>query len=75
MKSLVLLDVIKAVGEHAETSNELKVVVAHLINSGKVKLNGDLAGCKVDCRPNADRQAVVVGFQTTLPQQKLDEAG
>ena len=75
MKSLRLLDVINAVGEHASTPDELKAVVIHLVNSGKVKLAGELAGCKIDFGPNAMQQPVVVGSQTELPQQALDEAG
>ncbi len=75
MKSLTLLDVINAVGEHASTPDELKAVVIHLVNSGKVKLDGELAGCKIDFGPNALQQSVVVGSQTELPQQALDEAG
>lgn len=75
MKSLTLLDVINAVGEYASTPDELKAVVIHLVNSGKVKLDGELAGCKIDFGPNALQQPVVVGSQTELPQQTLDEAG
>ncbi len=75
MKSLTLLDVINAVGEYASTPNELKAVVIHLVNSGKVKLAGDLAGCKIDFGPNAALEPVVVTSQTLLPQQALDEAG
>ncbi len=75
MKSLTLLDVINAVGEHAATPDELKAVVIHLVNSGKVRLDGDLAGCRIDFGPNAVQQPVIVGSQTVLPQQALDEAG
>ena len=56
MNSLTLFDVINAVGEYAKTPNELKAVVIHLVNSGTVKLDGDLAGCKIDFGPNAARQ-------------------
>ncbi len=75
MKSLTLLDVIDAVGEYASTPDELKAVVIHLVNSGKVQLAGDLAGCKIEFGPNAGLEPVVVGSQTLLPQQALDEAG
>ncbi len=75
MNSLTLLDVINAVSEHAKTPDELKAVVIHLVNSGKVKLAGDLAGCKIDFGPNTAPQPVVVGSQTVLPQQALDQAG
>ena len=75
MNSLTLLDVINAVGEYAETPNELKAAVIHLVNSGTVKLGGDLAGCKIDFGPNTARQLALVGSQTVLPQQTLDQAG
>ena len=75
MKSLTLLDVVNAVGEYARTPDELKAVVIHLVNSGKVQLAGDLAGCKIDIGPNAARQPAIVGSQTVLPQQALDQAG
>ncbi len=75
MNSLTLLDVINAVGEYSTTSDELKAVVIHLVNSGKVKLDGALAGSKIDFCPNAARQPVVVGSQTVPPQQTLDQAG
>ena len=75
MQSLTLLDVINAVGEYATTPDELKAAVIHLVNSGKVKLDGELAGCKIDFGPSAGAGAVVVKSQTELPQQALDQAG
>ncbi len=75
MNSLTLLDVINAVGEYARTPDELKAVVIHLVNSGKVKLGGELAGCKIDFGPDAARQLAIVGSRTVLPQQTLDQAG
>ncbi len=75
MNSLTLLDVINAVGEYARTPDELKAVVIHLVNSGKVKLGGELAGCKIDFGPDAARQPAIVGSRTVLPQQTLDQAG
>ena len=75
MQSLTLLDVINAVGEYARTPNELKAVVIHLVNSGKVQLGGDLAGCRIDFGPDATRQSAIVGSQTALPQEALDQAG
>ncbi len=74
MQSLTLLDVVNAVSEYARTPNELKAVVIHLVNSGKVKLRGDLAGCKIDFA-QISLMEPVVGSQTVLPQQALDEAG
>lgn len=75
MQSLTLLDVINAVGEYATTPDELKAAVIHLVNSGKVKLDGDFAGCKIDFGPSADAGGIVVKSQTELPQQALDQAG
>ena len=75
MNSLTLFDVINAVGEYSKTPNELKAVVIHLVNSGTVKLDGDLAGCKIDFGPNGGLKPVVVSSQTVLPQQALDQAG
>ena len=75
MQSLTLLDVINAVGEHAKTPDELKAVVVHLVNSGKVKLSGELAGCRIDFGPDTALEPVVIGSQTVLPQQVLDQAG
>ncbi len=74
MQSLTLLDVINAVSEHAQTPDELKAVVTHLVNSGKVKLRGELAGCKIEFGP-VPTPGPVVNSQTTLPQQTLDQAG
>lgn len=75
MKSLTLLDVINAVGEHARTPNELKAVVIHLVNSGRVRLDGDLAGCRIDFGPDPAPPPAIVGSQTVPPQQALDKAG
>ena len=75
MQSLTLLDVINAVGEYAKTPDELKAVVVHLVNSGKVKLGGELAGCRIDFGPDGALEPVVIGSQTVLPQQVLDQAG
>ena len=74
MQSLTLLDVINAVGEHAKTPDELKAVVTHLVNSGKVKLRGEFTGCKIEFEP-VPILGTAVASQTTLPQQALDQAG
>lgn len=74
MQSLTLLDVINAVGEHANTPDELNAVVTHLVNSGKVRLCGEFAGCKIEFGP-VPMLGPLVPSQTTLPQQALDEAG
>lgn len=74
MQSLTLLDVINAVGEYADTPDELKAVVTHLVNSGKVELCGDLAGCKIEFG-QVSLPGPVVGSQNMLPQQALDQTG
>ena len=43
-----LLDVINAVDEFAETDEELLATVAHLVNSGKIRLCGGFAGSKIE---------------------------
>lgn len=43
-----LQDVIEAVEEFADTDEELLATVAHMVNSGKVKLCGHLAGSKIE---------------------------
>lgn len=46
--SYTLLDVVETVGEFSETDEELVATVAYLVNSGKVRLCGDLAGSRVE---------------------------
>jgi glutamine amidotransferase-like uncharacterized protein len=75
MSSLTLLDVIDTVAEYADTDDELKAVVTHLVNSGKVQLSGDFSGCKIDFGPDSGGEPVVVTSQTVPPQQELDQAG
>lgn len=43
-----LLDVINAVDEFADTDVELLATVAHLVNSGKIRLCGELAGSRIE---------------------------
>lgn len=51
---LTLIDVVNTVGQYAETDDELKAVVTYLVNSGRVRLCGSLAGSTVDLpRPPA----------------------
>lgn len=52
--NLTLLDLVKIVGQYAETTDEVKAVVAYLVNSGRVRLCGSLTGSTVDLpRPPA----------------------
>jgi hypothetical protein len=43
-----LLDLIQAVHEVAASDQETMATVAHLINSGQVRLCGDFAGATID---------------------------
>ena len=43
-----LLDLIQAVSEVAASEQEMLATVAHLINSGQVRLCGDAAGATID---------------------------
>jgi hypothetical protein len=42
-----LLDLVQTVGQFAQTDAETGMVVAHMINSGKVRFCGTLAGAKI----------------------------
>lgn len=75
MQTLTLLDLIEAVGECADTPDELKAVVVHLFDSGKARLAGEHAGYRLEFYEDAPDPAVVVASQTELPQQTLDQAG
>lgn len=46
--NLTLLDLVKTVGQYAETTDEVKAVIAYLVNSGRVRLCGSLAGSTVN---------------------------
>ena len=45
---LTLLDLIEAVGEVTDSEAELVSVVAHLVNSGRVRLIGSFRGATID---------------------------
>mgnify|MGYP001163239769 FL=1 len=45
---LPLLDLIEAVGEVTDSEAELVSVVAHLVNSGRVRLIGSFRGATID---------------------------
>lgn len=47
-RTVTLREVIAAVAEFANTENEILATVAHLVNSGRVRLQGDLAGAHID---------------------------
>jgi hypothetical protein len=54
---LTLLDLVRAVSEVAANDQEMLAAVAHLINSGKVRLCGDAAGATIDLLATADAAA------------------
>jgi hypothetical protein len=45
---LTLLDLIEAVAEVTDSEAELLSVVAHLVNSGRVRLIGNFQGATID---------------------------
>jgi hypothetical protein len=55
--NLTLLDLIRAVSEAAANDRETVVTVAHLINSGQVRLCGDAAGATIDLMATTDAAA------------------
>jgi hypothetical protein len=56
-RDLMLLDLIQAVREVAANDQETLATVADLINSGQVRLCGDLAGAMIDLSATADAAA------------------
>jgi hypothetical protein len=54
---LTLFDVIQAVSEVAASDQEMLAAVAHLINSGQVRLCGDSAGATIDLSATKDAAA------------------
>jgi hypothetical protein len=52
-----LLDVIEAVSEVAANDQETLATVAHLINTGQVRLCGDAAGATIDVSATEDTAA------------------
>lgn len=77
--NLTLLDLVKAVSQYAETADEMKAVVAHLVNSGKVRLCGSLAGSRVDLSPPQAYvprlEPATVRSLRVLPRRGLNRAG
>ena len=46
-KTTTLLDLVQTVGQFAKDDTETGMVVAHMINSGRVQLEGTFAGAKI----------------------------
>jgi hypothetical protein len=55
--NLTLLDLIQAVSEAAANDQEILGTVAHLINSGRVRLCGESAGAMIDLLAVTDAAA------------------
>ena len=52
-----LLELVKAVSEHAETDTEIVATVVHLVNSGQVRLCGNFRGARFDLATTAGTAA------------------
>jgi hypothetical protein len=52
--TLTLLDLMQAVSDVAANDQEMLATVAHLINSGQVRLCGDAAGATIDLLATVD---------------------
>ena len=50
-QELTFLELIEKVSEAAKNDDEVLATVTHLVNSGKVRFHGDLAGAKIATRP------------------------
>lgn len=46
-KKTTLLELVQTVSQFAKDDNEIVTVVAHMINSGRVRLCGTFAGAKI----------------------------
>jgi len=46
-KKTTLLDLVQTVSQFAKSDTETVMVVAHMINSGRVQLCGNFAGAKI----------------------------
>jgi hypothetical protein len=46
--NVTLLDLMAAVSDYAQSDAELVATVAHLVNSGRVRLGGSFSGAQID---------------------------
>jgi len=53
-KNMTLLDLVKAVSEHAPSEAEVIATVVYLVNSGQVRLCGNFKGARFDIRGLVD---------------------
>jgi hypothetical protein len=50
-KTCTLAELLQSVNTFTEDDREVAVIVAHLVNSGKVRLRGNFAGVKIRLSP------------------------
>lgn len=50
-KTCTLAELLQSVNTFTENDREVAVIVAHLVNSGKVRLRGNFAGVKIRLSP------------------------
>ncbi|HZR84833.1 MAG TPA: hypothetical protein VFD92_27305 [Candidatus Binatia bacterium] len=50
-RTVTLRELIAAVAEFAHSENEVIATVVHMVNSGRVRLRGDLAGAHIEVSP------------------------
>lgn len=63
-RTVTLREVVAAVAEFAQSENEVVATIVHLVNTGQIRLHGDLAGAQIDMN------ATVVSFA----RSRLSEA-
>ena len=49
-QNMTLLDLVRAVSDHARSEAEVIATVVYLVNSGRVRLCGNFAGARFDLR-------------------------
>ena len=47
-QTLTLLDLVQTINEFAQNEAEVVAAVAHLVNSGQVRLGGNFTGARID---------------------------
>lgn len=45
---VTMLDLVNAVSQDAQSEDELIATVVYMVNSGRVRLNGNFRGCRFD---------------------------
>ena len=50
-KEFTFLELMEKISEAAKNDDEVLATVTHLVNSGRVRFGGDLAGAKIATRP------------------------